>query len=196
MRSKTRLAPKASKQKGSPWETIARRRSVSRETRVGWPLRRRPAQVGLPRDARGLAVAPAAATLPADVALAERRAVDQAEDRLAGVEQRDERREERNAAREADRPIDRIDQPAGAVRGALGAELLAEDGVVGEGAAQVLADHPLGGLVGLGDGGAIGLGLDRDAAEARQDLAAGEVRGALRRLGDGLEIQGGHGVSG
>jgi hypothetical protein len=83
-----------------------------------------------------------------------------------------------------------------AVRGPLAAELLADDGVVGEGAAQMLADHPLGGLVGLGDGGAIGLGLDGDGAEARQDLAAGEVSGALCRLGDGLEVQVGHGASG
>ena len=79
----------------------------------------RPAQVRLLRHARGNAVAPAAAAAPADVALVERRAIDQADQRLVAVDQRDQRREQRDAAREADRPVDRIDDPARSRRGRL-----------------------------------------------------------------------------
>ena len=82
----------------------------------------------------------------------------------------------------------------GAVRGALGAEFLAEDGVVRERAAQVLADGALGGLVGLGDGGAVGLGFGGDGPEAREDLGARPVGGGLRRARRGCEIERSHGA--
>ena len=107
--------------------------------------------------------------------------VDHADRRAVVDEQRHQRREERDAARKGDGAVDRVDHPAApGVPARRVAELLAQDRVVREGLGDRFTDRPLGGAIGLGDRRAVALGLDRHVPEARQDLRAGAVAGALR----------------
>src|SRR5262249_59390117 len=81
--------------------------------------------------------------------------------------------------RECDRAVDRIDHPARALRAAFGAILLAEDPVIRKSVAQRRANRALGLAIGFGDGRPVALCLYRDAAKAREHLAA---RAVGRRL--------------
>ena len=149
----------------------------------------RPAQIRLLRNPRGDAIAPAAAAEPADIALVERGTIDQADERLLAVDERDQRREQRDAARESDRPVDRIDHPARPLAVAFLAVLLAEDAELGMGRAQMAADRPLGRAVRFGHGRAIELRLAGHAAEAGKDLATRQVRRLAGGARGGLEIE-------
>src|SRR5690606_33234561 len=71
---------------------------------------------------------------------------------------------------------------------ALGAELLAQDRSARIARLEHAAHRLLGGAVGLGDGRAVGLGLDAHAPEARQDLGARRVGGALGEGGQAGEL--------
>jgi hypothetical protein len=108
--------------------------------------------------------------------LVERGEVDDADDGLVAHLDADERPVQRHAAHERARPVERVDDPADGRRPRGLALLLAEDRVVGEGAAD---DPPHLGL-GLAVGGrqrrAVGLPLDRDAGVEvpERPLAAGQ----------------------
>ena len=155
-----------------------------------------PGEVGFLGHPSGLAVASAAAALPAHVALVHCWHVDQAEDGRTVFEQGDQGGEERDAAGEADGSVDRVDQPAGSIGRALAPELLSEDGEVRESLPQDLSDGLLCRPIGLRDRRAVGLGLDGDGPEARKDLLAGPVARSTGGRGDGFEVERRHGGSG
>jgi hypothetical protein len=94
----------------------------------------------------------AASPSPADVALAQRGAVDQPQHGFPVFDQGDQRGEERDPAREGDGAVDGIHHPEGSFVDALLPEFLTQDPEIRVGAAQRRADHPLGGPVRLGDG--------------------------------------------
>ena len=151
---------RASKQKRSPCETIARRRSLSCETRTGAPLRRTPPpfQPTVRSPSAGRSIRPSTGSPSSSSAIS--------------VEKSGMPREKR------DRAVDRVDHPARPRRAPPSAPYssprIAE---LRERLAQRRADRALGRAIRLGDGRAVALGLDRDA----RGSAAGSRRARGRR---------------
>ena len=123
----------------------------------------------------------------ADPAFAGDRLVDDAEDRPAVLQQRDQRAEDRAAGHEADGAVDRVEHPLARGFGALGAIFLADDAVARRLGVEQAAHRGFGGAVGLGDGRGVGLGFvdpvrtkertDRFAGGVGEAVGEGEVRG-------------------
>ena len=139
-------------------------------------------------DARAVEAGPRAPT--GGVELGRHRVVDHAHRDLAALLQRDQRRPDGNAPDEVLRPVDRVDDPAHLAR-PVPAELLAEDAVRREGAAEDLDDRSLGLAVGPGDRRVVGLERHLDAAVVvlERDVPRGarrvhgRVQGALTHVG-------------
>ena len=136
----------------------------------------RAAQVRLLRHAHGLAVAPAAAAAPAEVALAERRQVDQADQRLVAVDERDQRRRRagcrarRRSCRRSDRPASA--DPRGCPPRRTPRPRSRSPGWPRAGAPRIARSAARSASV---TGEPSALLLDGDGAEARQDLARAQV---------------------
>ena len=112
------------------------------------------------------------------------RLIDDARRHLAVLLEPHKRRPERDAPDEVARAVDGIhDEPA--LRRPAGAELLAQDAVLGAGRAERPGDHLLGLPIGLSDRGAVGLQRGLDAApEMRQRDLAARAGGLDHRLED------------
>ena len=113
---------------------------------------------------------------------AERRAVDNAEHRLAILDEGDEHREFAVADDKFPRAVERVDQPEARRRTlepGLRHGLFRDDRDVGEGLAQHVEDDPLGGEIGLGERRLVVLFADveRIGVDSHRRLAAGN-RGA------------------
>ena len=81
------------------------------------------------------------------------------------------------------RAVDRVDVPADGRVASLRAVFLADEPVVREGVEQALTDHPLDGLVGLGDECSVGLGFDLEITT--EVLAGDDIGRVTGRDGDG-----------
>ena len=113
-------------------------------------------------------------------ALADEGLVHHAEDRLARPQQGDERAPCRHPGNKRLGPVDGVEHPHIFRIGALAAEFLSDDPVIGKGAVDEIAHGRLGSVVGRGDGikGARApfVGNAERGSEERQDRLAGEVR--------------------
>ncbi len=85
-------------------------------------------------------------------ALARERLVHQAQHRRVAVEQADEGAPHRPPSDEGSRAVDRVDDPTQPRIGARRPVLLADEAVLGPAGGDGRRDHPLGRLVGFGDG--------------------------------------------